>query len=221
MKPHTRSFLHALAAACALLLAACASSPSSSGGVLGPPMQGTPPAPGTPGTPVPPRGPAIPSSTPLATEQRFLEEWFRGTPVQISAQPPSQLQVSVPLMHSFDAGRSDIKPALNAVLDRVAESLRRHAGARISVVAPSDANGPATLSQARAQRVRDSLGTKGVAGTRVTLADVPPGGGPLLLQLAMPTASSQPVARRGDAGGVKPVSTAKPASPGWTEKKQP
>jgi hypothetical protein len=197
----------------------------------------TAPAPGASGTPgsdpnaVPrPGTPGAPSSTPLATEQRFLEDWFRGTPVVIASQPPTTLQLDVPLANSFDAGKADIKPALNAVLDRVAQSLLRHAGARITVTTPPDATGPAALAQARAQRVRDSLATKGVAGTRVSLVDSPRAGTPVQLRLSMPTVSSQPVAARrseGDRpsaaarGGVQPVSTQRPTVPTWTEKKQP
>jgi outer membrane protein OmpA-like peptidoglycan-associated protein len=113
-----------------LLMSACASTPSSSSGsgVFGAPAPNA-----TPGDPnAAPRAPApgTPSATPLATEQRFLEDWFRGTPVVIAAQPPVTLQLDVPLANSFDAGKADIKPALNAVLDRVAQSLLRQNAAR-------------------------------------------------------------------------------------------
>jgi len=109
---------------------------------------------------------------------------------------------------------------------RVAQSLLRHAGARITVSAPADGTGPSTLAQARAQRVRDSLATKGVAATRVSLIESARAGSPVQLRLSMPTMSSQPVAARrseGDRprGGVQPVSTQRPSAPTWTEKKQP
>lgn len=217
----------------ALWLGACATSGGPASAGLPAPAPGVPPSTGTPGT-APGTGGArpapIPATTPLATEQRFLQEWFRGTPVVISTQPPLLLQVSVPLANSFDAGRSDIKPALNAVLERVAESMRRHPGARLTINAPPDGNGAAALAQARSAKVRDSLGGKGINATRVTTAEQPQSG-PLLLQLAMPAMSStQPVARRSEpapaaaakaeVGGVQPVSTGK-AVPMWTEKKQP
>jgi hypothetical protein len=145
----------------------------------------------------------------------------------IAAQPPTTLQLDVPLANSFDAGKADIKPALNAVLDRVAQSLMRHAGARITVTAPVDTTGPATLAQARTQRMRDSLATKGVSATRVTLVEPARAGSPVQLRLSMPAVSSQPVAVRrseGDrpaasGGGVQPVSTQRPGVPTWTEKK--
>ena len=216
------------ASATALLLAACASTdpamPDRPGVFTAP----APSAPGSDPNAAPrPGTPGAPPTTPLATEQRFLEDWFRGTPVVIAAQPPTTLQLDVPLANSFDAGKADIKPALNAVLDRVAQSLLRHAGARITVTAPADATGPATLAQARAQRVRDSLATKGIAATRVSLIESARGGSPVQLRLSMPTVSSQPVAvrrsegDRGARGGVQPVSTQRPSVPTWTEKKQP
>jgi outer membrane protein OmpA-like peptidoglycan-associated protein len=218
------------ALAMALVLAACASTGPAvpdRPGVFSAPVPG---APGTePGAAPRPGTPGAPATTPLAAEQRFLEDWFRGTPVVIAAQPPTTLQLDVPLANSFDAGKADIKPALNAVLERVSQSLLRHAGARITVTTPPDATGPPALAQARAQRVRDSLATKGIAATRVSLVDSPRAGTPVQLRLAMPAVSSQPIAaRRGEAdrsaatrGGVQPVSTRRPAPLTWTEKKQP
>ena len=83
------------------------------------------------------------------------------------------------------------------------------------------------MAQARTQRVRDSLGVRGVSATRMSLIESAQAGAPTQLRLAMPIVSSQqPVARRseGDRGGVHPVgSTPQPrtAVPMWTEKKQP
>jgi len=214
----------------ALMLAACASTDPAlpdRPGVFSAPAPGAPGAPGSdPNTAPRPGTPGAPPTTPLATEQRFLEDWFRGTPVVIAAQPPTTLQLDVPLANSFDAGKADVKPALNAVLDRVAQSLLRHAGARITVTVSADAAGPATLAQARAQRVRDSLAAKGIAATRVSLIESARGGSPVQLRLSMPTVSSQPVAARrseGDRprGGVQLVSTRLPSAPTSTEKKQP
>jgi outer membrane protein OmpA-like peptidoglycan-associated protein len=206
----------------ALLLGACASkpaSPSSSSGVFSAPA----PNAGAAGDPnAAPRAPTpgTPAATPLATEQRFLEDWFRNTPVVIAAQPPMTLQLDVPLANSFDAGKSDIKPALNAVLDRVAQSLLRQNAARIHVNAPADASGGnGALAQSRAQRVREALGSKGIAATRVAVTEAAPrAGGSVQLRLTIPAAGAQPIARsKGDASGATKASPVKAA--GWTEKK--
>jgi outer membrane protein OmpA-like peptidoglycan-associated protein len=210
-----------------LLMSACASAPSSPSrpsGVFGAPA---PNASSTDPNATPrPAAPATTPATALATEQRFLEDWFRGTPVVIAAQPPVTLQLDVPLVNSFDAGKADIKPALNAVLDRVAQSLLRQSAARVTINAPADASANAALAQSRAQRMREALGSKGIAATRVTLSEAVRSGGPVQLRLTIPGAAAQPIARapKTDAtaaaanGGVKPVSTSKPAT-GWTEKK--
>jgi outer membrane protein OmpA-like peptidoglycan-associated protein len=203
-----------------LLMSACASTPSS------PPAKGSgvfsAPAPNAaPADPnAAPRAPAPsnPPATALATEQRFLEDWFRGTPVVIAAQPPITLQLDVPLVNSFDAGKADIKPALNAVLDRVAQSLLRQSAARININAPADAGGNAALAQSRAQRVREALGSKGIAATRVALTEsAPRAGGPVQLRLTIPGAGTPPIARSKGDGATK-ASPVQPA--GWTEKKQ-
>ena len=129
------------------------------------------------------------------------------------------LQLDVPLANSFEAGKADIKPALNAVLDRVAQSLLRQSAARIHVNAPTDAGGGAALAQSRAQRVRDALGSKGIAATRVALTETAPrSGGPIQLRLTIPGAGTQPIARsKGDRGAASRSNPVKPA--GWTEKK--
>jgi len=183
-------------------------------GVFSAPGSNTPPADPN----AAPRSPA--PATALATEQRFLEDWFRGTPVVIAAQPPATLQLDVPLANSFDAGKSDIKPALNAVLDRVAQSLLRQSSARINVNAPADASGNAALAQSRAQRVREALASKGVAATRVALAEsAPRAGGPVQLRLTIPGAAAQPIARhKSDGSATVKGGPVKPA--GWTERKQ-
>jgi outer membrane protein OmpA-like peptidoglycan-associated protein len=216
----------AIAVTTASLLTACASTTSSlpdRPGIFFPGSPGTT----TPGGGATPSGvPSPTSATPLATEQRFLEDWFRGTPVVIVAQPPMTLQVDVPLANSFDAGKPDVKPALNAVLERVAESLRRQSAGRLSVSTPADAGGSLALGQQRAQKVRDLLITKGIAATRVSLSETPRMAGPVQLRLSLPTSvplvrkpadgGAPPATAAAVVGGVKPVSTARP---GWTEKK--
>jgi len=76
-----------------LALAAC-STPSMRpvSPVEGNPVGSTSVPAGTyPGEPGARPGPLTPQAAPLVTEQRFLEEWFRGTPVVIAAQGPGAL----------------------------------------------------------------------------------------------------------------------------------
>jgi hypothetical protein len=221
-------------AALLVLLGACASNTSSlpqrpgifgtlpgSAGAPGPPI--SPSLPGVPGIDSrgAPRNGRAPAS-PLATEQRFLEAWFGGTPVVIASQPPATLQVEVPLAYSFDIGKADVKPALDKVLERLALSLRRQEGSRLLVVTPGDARGAADLAQLRGQSVRDNLARKGIAATLVDLIDSPQPGGPVQLRMTMPGAGAQPVARRRDRGALASTGGLDRQSatrPGWVETK--
>lgn len=144
-----RDRVHILAAAgLALLLQACATAP--------------PPARGAAPTATPTRAPA------LATERQWLQSWFNGTPVQIAQRSDGAIGVDVPREHSFDAGRSGVRAPLAAVLDKVAESLRRHPQARLSLVAaPADAGGAPALALQRAAQVRSHLQSRGVAAPRM------------------------------------------------------
>jgi len=202
-------------AALALFIAACSTigtAPSSDvypGPVTPPAGPGAPGAPGQTGQPAPPA-----PASPLVTEQRFFEDWFRGTPVVIAAQANSTLQVDVPLANSFDAGKADIKPALAAVLERVAESLRRQAGARITIAAPPDPGGAATLAQQRAERVRERLVARRIAAPRIALAGGTRAGAPIQLRMNIPPAAFPAVSRLQSPNivpikGVSPVATSR------------
>lgn len=199
----------AIALAFALALGACATSPGgmSPTAPVEPPLVnapgGMPPAAGTR------PGQAMPPATPLATEQRWFEDWFRGTPVVIAVQNNSVLQVDVPLANSFDAGKADIKPALAAVLERVSESLRRQVGARITVSTPGDAGGAATLAQARASKVREHLVARRIAMPRISIAEGARAGGPVQLRLAIPQV---PIARLEDSSSTVPARGVKPVA---------
>ncbi len=129
----------------------------------------------------------VPAPSPLVAEQRWLDEWFRGTPVVIALADVNTLAVNVPLANSFRAGKSAPKPALVAVLDRVATSLLRQPGMRISIAAPPDAAGTAPttprLAVARAQQVRAHLVSRGVPLARVATISSARAGAPLQLRL--------------------------------------
>lgn len=172
-----------------------------------------------PGSAPAPAGPAArptpQAPSPLVAEQRWLDEWFRGTPVAITLSDVNTLVVEVPLANSFGIGSSNLKPALAAVLDRVATSLRRQPALRVSVAAPPDAAaGGAALAAARAQQVRGHLVSRGVPATRMAAVGSARVGAPVQLRLL---AAPQAIGRLDDAmlpvpaAGVKP-SVAAPAS---------
>lgn len=138
------------------VLAGCGSVPKTTQPAPRPQAAGVPAAPADAPAAA---GPAV--SPELVAEQRWLEDLFKGTPVVIGAVGPgpnAPLKVEVPLRYAFDDGRSEVKPPLGAVLDRVAASLQRQPRARVAVSAPS-AGGTAS--------VRGHLLAKGVAAYRI------------------------------------------------------
>ena len=74
----------------------------------------------------------------------------------------------MPREFCFEPGHDAVKPALAAVLDKVAQSLRRTPIAELHLIAaPNDASGSATLGVQRAARVYDYLRARGVPGARM------------------------------------------------------
>jgi outer membrane protein OmpA-like peptidoglycan-associated protein len=145
--------------ATAVALHGCASGPPRP--AAGPAPAGSPGGPGAPGAAVEPRSPAR-SGQVLAVERDWLRSWFEGTPVAIAQQAEGPLSVEVPLAYSFDAKRSTVKPPLAAVLDKLAESLRRTGALLPGLAAPPDADGPPALALQRAAALRAHLLSRGV-----------------------------------------------------------
>ena len=136
-------------------LVGCAATPPGKPPVAGPPQA-------VAASPVAPAEAAARAGR-LDVERDWLRTWFEGTPVHIARQGPA-LRVDVPLVHSFAPGQPQVKPALGAVLDKVAESLRRNPQARLRLVA---APGDVALATKRAAQVRAYLRQRGVAEARL------------------------------------------------------
>ncbi|MGL6112341.1 MAG: OmpA family protein [Rubrivivax sp.] len=134
-------------------------------------------------TPAPPAAPAAPPATApgappaasaasrvsaLAAEGQWLKSWFEGTPVLIVLRDDTALSIEVPREFCFDTGRSNVKPALAAVLDKVAESLRRKPALRLELVAaPGDSAATSALGPQRATRLRAYLLARGVPAAQL------------------------------------------------------
>jgi len=150
--------------------------------------------------------------SPLVSEQRWLEDLFRGTPVVIALLDANTLAVDVPLANSFDTGKSMVKPALAKVLEYITTSLRRQPTMRLSIAAPGDAAASnVALAAARAQQVREALLARGVAAVRLAGVGTARAGAPVQLRLLI---APQGIGRLDDttlpapAYGVRPVSSA-------------
>jgi outer membrane protein OmpA-like peptidoglycan-associated protein len=140
-----------------------------------------------PAPPVPaPADVTPPTADALAVERQWLESWFSGTPVLIAQRSDGALMVDVPREFCFDSGRSNVKPALAAVLDKVAESLRRVPRARLTLVAaPGDGSSDSALAQQRAAQVRAHLTSRGAPSARLAGATAAPAAASPAVQLRM------------------------------------
>lgn len=165
---HMHRLAITLGATCAaLLVAGCATAPSPSSAPSTPPAAA--PAPPAAAAPVQPSRTAV--SEVLAVEQQWLDSFFRGTPVALRQQPDGLLAVDVPREFCFDAGRADIKPPLAAVLDKVAQSLRRRPNVRLVLLnAPDDGSTATRLAQQRGEQVLRHLRERGVGPAQLSAA---------------------------------------------------
>ena len=98
----------------------------------------------------------------MSVERDWLRAWFEGTPVVIEQRGEGPLSVQVPLAFSFESRRATVKPALAAVLDKLAQSLRRSRAALPLLAAPADPAGSPALAVQRATAVRAHLLSRGV-----------------------------------------------------------
>jgi outer membrane protein OmpA-like peptidoglycan-associated protein len=130
-------------------------------------------APSTPAPEAPPA--AAPAAPPrpsaMAVERQWLQSWFEGTPVRIEQQSTAAFGVSVPRRYCFEPGASQVLPPLAALLDKVAQSLKRQPEARLlRVAAPGDAGASPALALQRAEAVRRQLQAQGVPAHRLAAA---------------------------------------------------
>ena len=109
---------------------------------------------------------AVPGA--LGVERQWLQSWFEGTPVAIAQRSDGAVTVDVPREFCFEPGRDKVKPALAAVLDKVAESLRRRPQTRLVLLAaPGDAADTVPLATRRALKVQRHLLARGVPAARI------------------------------------------------------
>ena len=160
MKPATLPFVVALS------LCGCASAP--------PPSASSSPAtiaaPGSAASTPPPTAAQqrTAAASTLAVERQWLASWFKGTPVVVAQRQDGAVVIDVPREFCFEPGHDTVKPALAAVLEKVAQSLRRTPIAELHLIAaPNDASGSATIGVQRATRVYDFLRARGIAAGRL------------------------------------------------------
>jgi hypothetical protein len=104
----------------------------------------------------------------LGAEQRWLDAWFRGTPVVVAQNDDGDLIIEVPQAYCFESGRTQMRPALLAVIDKVSQSLRRTPSARVTrLAAPEERGGASLLANQRAAELHKRLMEHGVKAARL------------------------------------------------------
>lgn len=181
------------AAACILafvlaLVAGCASPPGPRAAGASPPAAADdPPAPAPP-SPTSPAEQRTAFAEAMSIEAQWLRAWFRDTPVRIAQGADGQLAVEVPREFCFERGRADVQPPLGAVLDKLAELMRRRPATRlVRLAAPGDGADGRELAMQRAARVQRHLRNRGLPPAR--LGD-PAAGSGVLVQLRLGPAES-------------------------------
>jgi outer membrane protein OmpA-like peptidoglycan-associated protein len=105
----------------------------------------------------------------MEEKRAAMEKATQGTGIAVARTEHNELKVNVPADFSFDVARSEIRPVMRPVLDEFARGL--DPGMIVRVVGHTDSTGTDTinypLSVARAESVRNYLGTKGVNPLRV------------------------------------------------------
>ena len=107
----------------------------------------------------------------MANKKAQMERATAGTGVTVTQTQDNQLKLNVPSDISFDTGRSNIKPNLQAVLDQFASGLNNQPNTEVFIVGHTDSTGSDAinnpLSQDRANSARDYLVSRGVDNRRI------------------------------------------------------
>jgi outer membrane protein OmpA-like peptidoglycan-associated protein len=107
----------------------------------------------------------------MEDKREALARASQGTGVEVARTDDNRLKLNVPSDVSFDTGRADIKPAMRPVLDEISRNL--DPSVRVTIVGHTDSTGSDAindpLSRDRAEAVRDYLGARGVAPSRMSV----------------------------------------------------
>lgn len=110
----------------------------------------------------------------MEEQRQKMQQASAGTGIGVSQTADNRLRVNVPADAGFDVNRSDIKPALRAVLDRFAATMNEHSVTTIDIIGHTDSTGSDAindpLSVARANATRDYLVSRGVSAQRISTA---------------------------------------------------
>jgi len=109
----------------------------------------------------------------MQEQKRAMEAATRGTGVAVTQTPNNELKLEIPSDISFDTGKAEIKPAMQPVLDKFAQTLQANPVTTVRIIGYTDSTGTAAvnepLSVRRAASTRDYLTARGVAINRIAI----------------------------------------------------
>jgi outer membrane protein OmpA-like peptidoglycan-associated protein len=107
----------------------------------------------------------------MEDKRKAMEAATKGTGIDVVRTADDRLKVNVPADFSFDVGRSEVKPSMAPVLDKLAQGL--DANMQLQVIGHTDSSGSDAvnnpLSLHRAEAVREHLTRRGVAASRIAV----------------------------------------------------
>ena len=110
----------------------------------------------------------------MEDKKKEMDKAAAGTGVEVTRTADNQLKLEVPTDISFAVGSAAIEPRLRPVLDAFANGLSGQPKMIVRVVGHTDSTGSDAindpLSLRRAQSVRDYLGDRGVATSRIEVS---------------------------------------------------
>lgn len=112
----------------------------------------------------------------MERQKQEMQAATAGTGIAVSQTPSNELKLEIPSDFSFDTGKADIKPDLQPVLDRFADTLRTNPATSVRIVGHTDSTGSDAvndpLSLRRAQSVQGQLASRGIDRARLAIDGV-------------------------------------------------
>ncbi|MGL4995701.1 MAG: OmpA family protein [Deefgea sp.] len=115
-------------------------------------------------------------SSNMEKQKQAMEQATEGTGIEVSQTANNELKIEIPADFSFDIGKANIKPNMQPVLNRLAQTLNQNPVTQVRIVGHTDSTGSDAinnpLSVNRAAATRNYLAGLGVAGQRMSIDGV-------------------------------------------------
>ncbi len=112
-------------------------------------------------------------SSNMEKQRQDMEQATQGTGIEVSKTANNELKLEIPADFSFDIGKANIKPSMQPVLNRLAQTLNQNAVTQVRIVGHTDNTGSDAinnpLSVNRAAATRSYLSSLGVASQRMSI----------------------------------------------------